>query len=304
MSPQYRTIERERGLRMNQSGHATCPLHANCKYVAAFTLIELSIVLVVIGLIVGGILVGQDMIRSATRRSIITDYEKIQVYLFNAFRGKYDCLPGDCVNATSIWGTGTRGRGCTRDGNTTTWQPSNGTCNGNGNGVIEYDYGGPINNEAYYFWQHLSLANLWPGSYLGDFPGGNPFAITLTVPGVMGNSAYTSAGIPNVAWAASGNAAGTTPYGMYYLNGGISTLGLGALCGGDSGNWCGGITPNDAYLIDLKLDDGVSSTSGLIFGGGVGATSCVTLPSYNGTGTYNTSVGSPVCTLTFLIKVE
>jgi len=162
------------------------------KRAAGFTLIELSIVLVIIGLIIGGVLVGQDLIRAAARRSIISDYEKIQTAI-NTFRLKYDCLPGDCINATQFFGTETRGGGCPRDGNTTTWQPSNGTCNGNGDGIV----GGPAaaGNEAYYFWQHLSLAGLWPGSYLGDFPGSNPYETTFTSGTTLGNAPYSTSGL-------------------------------------------------------------------------------------------------------------
>jgi prepilin-type N-terminal cleavage/methylation domain-containing protein len=54
----------------------------------AFTLIELSVVLVIIGLIVGGVLVGQGLIRAAGVRATITQIEKYNQAV-NAFRGKY-----------------------------------------------------------------------------------------------------------------------------------------------------------------------------------------------------------------------
>jgi prepilin-type N-terminal cleavage/methylation domain-containing protein len=46
------------------------------KSATGFTLIEMSIVLVIIGLIVGGVLVGQDLIRAAYIRAQITQIEK------------------------------------------------------------------------------------------------------------------------------------------------------------------------------------------------------------------------------------
>ena len=58
-----------------------------------FTLVELSIVLVIIGLIVGGILTGKDLIRAAELRSVQSDKEKI-VTAINTFELKYNCLPG------------------------------------------------------------------------------------------------------------------------------------------------------------------------------------------------------------------
>lgn len=59
-----------------------------------FTLIELSIVLVIIGLVVGGVLVGRDLISSAAVRAQISQIEKYQTAT-NTFRGKYGFLPGD-----------------------------------------------------------------------------------------------------------------------------------------------------------------------------------------------------------------
>src|SRR5580692_12405602 len=60
----------------------------------AFTLIEMSIVLVIIGLIVGGVLVGQDLIRAAGVRAQISQIEKYNTAV-NTFYGKYGYLPGD-----------------------------------------------------------------------------------------------------------------------------------------------------------------------------------------------------------------
>src|SRR5438477_2747635 len=59
-----------------------------------FTLIELSIVLVIIGLIVGGILVGQDLIKAAEIRATVGQVEKYNSAV-NTFRSKYNGIPGD-----------------------------------------------------------------------------------------------------------------------------------------------------------------------------------------------------------------
>ncbi len=66
-----------------------------------YTLIEMSIVLVIIGLIVGGILVGQNLIHSAKIRYTVSQYERFNTAT-NTFIGKYNCLPGDCANATTF----------------------------------------------------------------------------------------------------------------------------------------------------------------------------------------------------------
>jgi prepilin-type N-terminal cleavage/methylation domain-containing protein len=68
---------------------------------SGFTLIELSIVLVIIGLIVGGVLVGQDLIKAAELRATIGQLEKYDAAV-NTFRGKYNALPGDMNSAASF----------------------------------------------------------------------------------------------------------------------------------------------------------------------------------------------------------
>jgi prepilin-type N-terminal cleavage/methylation domain-containing protein len=66
-----------------------------------FTLIELSIVLLIIGIITSGILVGQDLIRAAEIRATVSQYEAIDLAV-NTFKIKFNCLPGDCTNAGGI----------------------------------------------------------------------------------------------------------------------------------------------------------------------------------------------------------
>ena len=63
-------------------------LHSESSYKCGFTLIELSIVLVIIGLIVGGVLVGQNLIKAAEIRNQIKQMQEYQI-AFNTFRTKY-----------------------------------------------------------------------------------------------------------------------------------------------------------------------------------------------------------------------
>ena len=108
-----------------------------------FTLIELSIVLVVIGLVIGGILAGVDMVRSAELRKVIAETTAYKTAIYT-FENKYGGLPGDIINATTFFPTAT---------------------NGNGNGHI--DYLGGVVGEEYYAWQQLALAGLIEGTYTG-----------------------------------------------------------------------------------------------------------------------------------------
>lgn len=104
-----------------------------------FTLVELSIVLVIIGLIIGGVLVGQNMIKAAELRATISQIEKFSTAV-NTFRSKYGGTPGD-FNRANRFGLG---------------------ANGDGDGQLE-DANGAIteySGELAEFWSQLSLSNM------------------------------------------------------------------------------------------------------------------------------------------------
>jgi prepilin-type N-terminal cleavage/methylation domain-containing protein len=128
-----------------------------------FTLIDLSIVLVIIALIVAGVLIGKDMIEVASMRKQVGYVEKIKTAT-NTFRLKYGCLPGDCSRATSIFGRASIAPNCpTNSGANVT---SEGTCDGNGDGAITSYLVQGNNNavETLYFMQQMSASHLasWP----------------------------------------------------------------------------------------------------------------------------------------------
>lgn len=87
-----------------------------------FTLIELSIVLVIVGLLAGGVLVGRDLIHQAELRGDVGALDKINAGVMT-FRNKYNCMPGDCFNAANFFSFA-------------------GITNGNGNSRIESNYAG------------------------------------------------------------------------------------------------------------------------------------------------------------------
>ena len=121
-----------------------------------FTLIELSIVLVIIGLLVGGVLVGQDLIKAAEVQAQIGQIEKYNTAV-NTFRGKYGYLPGDIPDPyASQFGFIARG---TQVGT------------GDGNGIIEginnigRDCGEYLSGEMLTFWVDLSQAGMVDGNF-------------------------------------------------------------------------------------------------------------------------------------------
>jgi prepilin-type N-terminal cleavage/methylation domain-containing protein len=134
-----------------------------------FTLLELSIVLVIIGLLVGGVLAGKNLIESAKVTNTISEVAKIKQAVL-AFRTQYKELPGDMPRAADIWGpadgVGADGQGADcRD----TVSTNKTTCNGDGNGQIARlaTMSGTSSHEKLRAWQHLVNAGLLEGSYTG-----------------------------------------------------------------------------------------------------------------------------------------
>lgn len=123
-------------------------------HTTGFTLIELSIVLVIIGLLVGGVLVGRDLIKSAEIRSQISQIEKFKIAT-NTFKLKYGSLPGDMPPSEAA-----------ANGFFTFTGTNIGLADSNKYAAYG-DNDGRINQrgEIYVFWQHLSEAKLIEGQY-------------------------------------------------------------------------------------------------------------------------------------------
>jgi prepilin-type N-terminal cleavage/methylation domain-containing protein len=66
-----------------------------------FTLVEVAVVLVIIGILAGSVLVGRDLIHTAEILSTARQYQQFATAT-NAFKLKYDCLPGDCKEVVSL----------------------------------------------------------------------------------------------------------------------------------------------------------------------------------------------------------
>ena len=99
-----------------------------------FSLVELSIVLVILGLLTGGILAGQSLIRASQLRAVTTEHDRY-VAAVQTFRDKYFALPGDMTNATKFWGAADGGDGIGFDCRGAETADIR-TCNGNGDGRI------------------------------------------------------------------------------------------------------------------------------------------------------------------------
>lgn len=244
----------------------------------AFSLVELSIVLVILGLLVGGVLSGQSLIRAAELRSVSSEYQRY-VTAMGTFRDKYFALPGDMNNAVAFWGNTDTG-------------------NGNGNGAIESTAtaigaaGAQTSNEISNFWIHLAKAALVEGSYT---------AIANTTLNAPANN--PKAKLSNAAWNAGflGSVANTSTvyfegsYGdVLYFGSGNAAATPGAV-----------LKPEEAWNLDTKLDDGrpdIGSITTLESQGLTAGTACSSITAAATTlaaSAYSLSSSGAACSLVF-----
>ena len=113
---------------------------------AGFTLVEIAIVLVIIGLLLGGILKGQEMITQAKIKNVMADFSGISA-AYHGYQDRYRRLPGDDNQAATRWTDLTAAND-----------------NGDGDGVVEGTYNGAGNIESRNFWLHLRKAGFVAGT--------------------------------------------------------------------------------------------------------------------------------------------
>ena len=221
------------------------------RYRAAFSLVELSIVLVILGLLTGGILGGQSLIRAAEMRAISTEYQRFQTAT-GTFRDKYFSIPGDFRDATRFWGR-TRSTGdCVSNSASAVATP--GTCDGDGDGLIELPsaaWNPDQSGENFQFWRHMQLAGLVEGSITGLSPptgGGTHMQPSYSMPSKQGGAYWNM--FSDFTWVGAANfAAGTSGTNSYLLRG--------------KGTYEGSLSQSEMWNIDTKIDDGIP-TAGVI----------------------------------------
>jgi prepilin-type N-terminal cleavage/methylation domain-containing protein len=136
---------------------------------SGFTLIELAMVLVIVGLLLGGVLKGQALINSAKVRNMATDFKNVQVYVY-AYQDRFRALPGDDSLVATHLNGGTKA--------------TNGT---QANGVIEGAWNTAMDgDESCVFWQHVRLAGLAPGVTAVNCAAGNTYQPRNADEGLIG----------------------------------------------------------------------------------------------------------------------
>ncbi len=240
----------------------------------AFSLVELSIVLVILGLLAGGVLSGQSLIHAAELRAVSTEYARYTSAIF-AFREKYMALPGDMPNATLFWGKDDTN--CTGDTGTAA---TPGTCNGNGDSIMGTTNAANTNAEIFRGWQHLARAGLIEGTYTGQ--SGPTTPSEWGVPGVN----TPKSRFPNTGWNLwyGGNYPGDD-HSYKFDYGNMLRFGPGQV-----------LTPTELWNIDKKMDDGKPATGKIMAGYWATCTNSKSNSDY--AGDYALSTNTPECTFT------
>jgi prepilin-type N-terminal cleavage/methylation domain-containing protein len=223
---------------------------------SAFTLLELSIALVIIGLLVGGVLAGRNLITAAKYNSIASEFQGYQKAI-SSFYDIYHGLPGDLSTAAQIWGQ--------RPSCSSLYSGDDpGVCNGTGDGKIGEKLnsictgGGSYRGfEGQQMWTHLSKAGLVSTYYRGD--------AAYVQPGIIG-----SVGGHNVPSAQFGSGtiwmlANTYCWPYYWNQDSAPTehglfIGAGPSSGQTPDRGASPFSAMDVSLLDRKIDDGKANT--------------------------------------------
>ncbi|MDR3300639.1 MAG: prepilin-type N-terminal cleavage/methylation domain-containing protein [Candidatus Accumulibacter sp.] len=115
---------------------------------SGFTLVEIAIVLVIIGLLLGGVLKGQELVNSAKVKNLANDFRSISSFVY-AYQDRFRALPGDDRSANTHVNGGTNAAATANLGNARINGPWNST---------------NTTDESYLFWQHVRLAGLATGT--------------------------------------------------------------------------------------------------------------------------------------------
>jgi prepilin-type N-terminal cleavage/methylation domain-containing protein len=229
MSIQHNLLSKNRDIMSRQF----YPKSAHIK--AGFSLVELSIVVMIIALLIVGVSVGIQLRDQYKKVQLISEYREIQE-AFHQFKLKYNAIAGDMPNATSYW-------------------PS--AVNGDGDFII--DFQNNSNTETYRAWEQLSLSGMITGQY------------SL----VTDTDGYPKAGeaMPLASYKShDGEGPALWTLNPYQSSGMVALDMTGMVRGGGLEIWhnahSDAIAPRDLYDLDKKIDDGVRTTGSITGGSG------------------------------------
>ena len=207
-----------------------------------FSLVELSIVLIILGLLVGGVLAGKSMLRAAELRVVVNEGTKYTTAVVS-FRDKYLGLPGDIIDGTKFWGRYSTTNCTTNSGAAVV---ATGTCDGNGDGQLATGSTTGWPYENFQYWRQLATAGFIEGTYSGVAGTGGDSVLNDNIPA----SRLSGAG-----WSTFYKLLNLAPGNTWFqlIEGNVLFFGA---------DYAGGYTfvpalkPEEAWNLDTKLDDG------------------------------------------------
>ena len=249
---------------------------------AGFTLVELAIVMIIIGLLIGGVLKGQQLITNAQITATVAQIKAIDAAT-TSFKDQYASVPGDMLTPNA------RIPNC----------PAAGSCGlvGNGDGRVGTASilftAAPVTEQISY-WAQLNSAGLLTGI--------NPSstAVTAAAWGQYAPASKVSGGGYDIGWYAGGitlaglqdtTAALPAPAGEYLALHGTAAV---AVAGAAADSF---LTPNLAARIDTKIDDRQPNSGTVLAAGNAGAGAAGCASAVDATGVYNESLTKAVCSL-------
>jgi len=191
---------------------------------SGFTLIEIAIVLVIIGLLLGGVMKGQELINSAKVKNLASDFKNTSLYIYS-YQDKYRALPGDDALAASHVTGATKA-----DDSSPAGTLGNGVVNGKWDSTTATE-------ESFLFWEHVRLAGIATGVTNKADTVGYPQRNTLG--GLIGITNSSSTDNP-----------------IYTLNG-LILKGSYIICSSN-------IQGKFAKQLDVMLDDGGTNTGSMM----------------------------------------
>ena len=266
-------------------------LPARFSTIEGFSLLEISIVLAIVGLLTRGVLQGRSLIHAAELRAQLTDLQKYKIAV-TTFQLKYTAYPGDMSNATDYWGAG--------------------TTNGNGNGQVEsassYDDGignftrvspdnGFFDGERPDFFRQLTLSGLITQSFNGSAVLGKGYPTVRLNPsaGMFASGKWEGDEMGNDAYANSLKIIKST----IYMAASVVKPSQFNNSSSAFNDFTGVFTPEEIWSIDNKADDGLPA-SGAILAQSFGVSPACVL---GGTAYNITEETSRVCNMLFeLVK--
>lgn len=244
-----------------------------------FTLIELSVVIVIIGLLVGGILVGRDLIKNAELRATIAQIDKYNTAV-QTFKLKFNAVPGDIRQSEAS----SFGLFALTSASPVGYGDGNGLVEAGGTGVTS------AQGETLVFWRHMFEAGFVDGSL-----GVNGNSVLQVANGIVtANVNNVAQSLPPSKLSPENSFIVYAANGLNYFSimpiGGITTAGAYTF------NTIG-LTPISAFSIDSKLDDGRPNTGAII---ARSITAINTAPTASGTSAANTcTIGAGTATDTY-----